>query len=153
MKISLLVLFLLIAPLIASASCKVVGVSDGDTITVYCAGQPQEKVRLTEIDAPEKGQAYGQRSRESLSEMCFGKQATLDRKGKDSYKRTLARVTCGGVDASAEQVRRGYAWVYDKYVTDRSLYALQNEAREAKRGLWADKSPIPPWEFRKQRRK
>ena len=90
---------------------KVVNVADGDTITVL-RERTQVKVRLLEIDAPEKAQAFGAKSKESLSEMCFGKTAELTDKGKDRYGRTLARVTCDGVDANAEQVRRGMAWVY-----------------------------------------
>ncbi|MEZ5617197.1 MAG: thermonuclease family protein [Rhodocyclaceae bacterium] len=126
---------------------KVIGISDGDTLTVLVERQ-QVKVRLVEIDAPEKAQAFGNKSKQSLSTLCFKKTAKLDDKGKDRYGRTLARVHCDGIDANAEQVRHGMAWVYDRYVTDRSLYGLQDEARAAKRGLWADPSPMPPWEWR-----
>lgn len=132
----------------AETSGKVIGIADGDTLTVLAERQ-QIKVRLAEIDAPEKGQAFGNRSKQSLSVLCHGKQARLDDKGKDRYGRTLARVYCDGTDANAEQVRRGMAWVYDRYVTDRSLYVLQDEAKAARRGLWADSSPMPPWEWRR----
>ena len=131
----------------AEVSGKVIGISDGDTLTLL-SGREQIKVRLTEIDAPEKAQLFGNRSRQSLSTLCFNKTATLDDQGKDRYGRTLARVYCDGIDANAEQVRRGMAWVYDRYVTDRSLYGLQDEARAARRGLWADPAPVPPWEWR-----
>ncbi len=134
----------------AEITGKVVAVADGDTITVL-RDKEQVKVRLAEIDAPEKAQAFGNRSKQSLSDMCFGKIATLADKGKDRYGRTLARVTCADIDANAEQVRRGMAWVYDRYVTDRGLYSIQDEARAAKRGLWADVNPVPPWEWRKAR--
>ena len=107
---------------------KVIAIADGDTITVM-RDREQIKVRLVEIDAPKKAQAFGNRSKQSLSDLCFNKTATLADKGKDRYGRTLARVQCDGVDANAEQVRRGMAWVYDRYVTDRSLYRLQDEAR------------------------
>ena len=130
---------------------RVVNVADGDTITVL-RGNTQVKVRLTEIDAPEKKQAFGNRSTQSLSDLCFGKTAVLDEKGKDRYGRTLARVTCDGVDANAEQVRRGMAWVYDRYVTDKTLYAVQEEAKEERLGLWHDVKPVPPWEWRKKPR-
>ncbi|MCG3770144.1 MAG: Thermonuclease [Nitrosomonadaceae bacterium] len=130
---------------------KVVSVADGDTITVL-RDRTQVKVRLLEIDAPEKAQAFGTKSKESLSEMCFGKTAELTDKGKDRYGRTLARVTCDGVDANAEQVRLGMAWVYDRYVTDKSLYAVQEEAKVGRRGLWHDDKPVPPWEWRKTKR-
>ena len=126
----------------------VVGITDGDTIKVLKDDKEQIKVRLVEIDAPEKKQAFGNRSKETLSDYCFNKVATLTEKGKDRYGRTLARVNCNGVDVNAEMVRVGMAWVYDKYVTDRSLYALQDAARAARRGLWADPDPMPPWEWR-----
>jgi endonuclease YncB( thermonuclease family) len=126
----------------------VVGITDGDTIKVLKDDNEQLKVRLVEIDAPEKKQAFGNRSKQSLSDYCFKKTATLTEKGKDRFGRTLARVTCNGVDVNAEMVKVGMAWVYDKYVTDRSLYVLQDEAKAARRGLWADLHPVPPWEWR-----
>jgi len=129
----------------------VVGISDGDTLTVL-HDQQQIKVRLAEIDAPEKAQAFGARSKQSLSDMCFGKTAEVSTQTRDRYGRTVARVRCEGIDANAEQVRRGMAWVYDLYVTDRSLYTSQDEARSAHRGLWADPAPIPPWEWRHMKR-
>ena len=127
---------------------KVVAVADGDTITVMRDLVPV-KLRLLESDAPEKKQAFGARSKQSLSDLCFNKTATLIEKGRDRYGRTLARVRCEGVDANAEQVRRGMAWVYDRYVTDRALYAVQTEARDAGRGLWADPDAVPPWQWRR----
>lgn len=69
--------------------------------------------------------------------------------GKDLYQRSLGRVWCGGLDANAEQVLRGMAWVYDHYVTDRSLYALQAAVRARRGGLWADAAPVPPWQWRR----
>ena len=131
---------------------KVVAVADGDTITVLKDLQ-QVKVRLTEIDAPEKKQAFGNRSKESLSDLCFGKTATLIEKSKDRYGRTLARVSCDGTDANAEQVRRGLAWAYTKYLTDPQIKAIEEEARAARLGLWRDDKPVPPWEWRKSARK
>ncbi|MCG3769414.1 MAG: Endonuclease YncB [Nitrosomonadaceae bacterium] len=126
---------------------KVVAVADEDTITVLKDLQ-QVKVRLTEIDAPEKKQAFGNRSKESLSDLCFGKTATLIEKSKDRYGRTLARVTCDGTDANAEQVRRGLAWAYTKYLTDPQIKVLEEEARASRLGLWRDETPVPPWEWR-----
>lgn len=138
-------------PTWADFTGKVVAVADGDTITVL-REHAQVKIRLTEIDAPEKKQAFGNRSKQSLSDLCFGRTATLADKGKDRYGRTLARVTCDGVDANAEQVKRGMAWVYDRYVTDKSLYAAQDVARAGHLGLWHDEHPVPPWEWRKAKR-
>lgn len=135
-------------PVFGSFTGKVVAVADGDTLTVL-RDREQIKVRLVEIDAPEKAQAFGNRSKQSLSDLCFGKSATLANQGKDRYGRTLARVTCDGIDANAEQVRRGMAWVYRKYAPkDSPHYAAESEARAARRGLWADADPMPPWEWR-----
>jgi endonuclease YncB( thermonuclease family) len=132
---------------------KVVSVHDGDTITVLI-DRHQVKVRLTDIDAPELGQPFGTRSRQSLSEMCFGKEAALEVRGQDRFRRTLAQVSCAGMNANAEQVRRGYAWTFVRYTGPNSpLYALENEARMNRRGLWADPASIPPWEWRRNGRR
>lgn len=152
MRLYALILSLALSfPAWADLAGKVVAVADGDTLTVLI-DRHQVKVRLTEIDAPEKKQPFGTRSKQSLSDLCFGKAAMLADRGKDRYGRTLARVQCAGVDANAEQVRRGMARVFDRYVTDRSLYAVQEEARAARRGLWSDAEPVAPWEWRQRRR-
>lgn len=127
------------------------GVTDGDTVTVL-RGREQVKVRLAEIDAPERKQPFGQRSRQSLAEMVFRQDVLVIEQGKDRYGRSVGRLQLGSLDANAEQVRRGMAWVFDRYVKDRSLYDLQDEARQAKRGLWADPAPVEPWEWRRSRR-
>lgn len=127
---------------------RVVGVSDGDTLTLLTANKTQVKARLIEIDAPEKKQKGGQESKKSLSELCFKKTVQAVVKGKDKYRRSLVRLYCDGVDANAEQVRRGMAWAYQKYLTDQSIDDLEKEARSKKIGLWADPNPIPPWDFR-----
>ena len=146
----LLLFFVLAAPAWAETLAgKVVRVSDGDTLTLL-VDRKQVKVRLTEIDAPESKQAFGQRSRESLAQMCAAQAAVVQSSGRDKYGRVLGRVQCQGIDANAEQVRRGMAWVFDRYVTDRSLYALQNEARAGHVGLWVDKAPTAPWIWRAQ---
>lgn len=130
----------------------VVAVHDGDTITVLHDHQ-QVKVRLVEIDAPELGQPFGKRSKQSLSDLCYNKPASIETRGQDKYGRTLARTTCDGQDANAEQVRRGMAWVYNRYAKpDSPLYHLQEEAKSSRRGLWADPSPIPPWEWRAKKK-
>ena len=139
-----------ILPLTAAAADfegRVVGIADGDTLTVLHERE-QTKVRLAEIDAPEKAQPFGQRSRQSLAELCSQQPVRVADKGRDRYGRTIGRVWCAGVDANAEQVRRGMAWVYDRYAADQALYALQAEARAAHRGLWVDAHPVPPWEWR-----
>ena len=129
--------------------CLVISVADGDTLTVLCNGSKQVKIRLSEIDAPEKRQPFGNRSMQSLSGMCLQKKAKIKPQTKDRYGRTVARVICDGIDANEEQVKRGMAWVYDKYVRDRNLYSIQDMARASKVGLWADNKPIKPWEYRR----
>ena len=142
-------LLLGVTPAQADVLARVVSVHDGDTLTVL-VDRKQVKVRLTDIDAPELGQPFGKNSRQSLAELCFGKTASLDVRGQDRYKRTIARVTCDGLDANAEQVRRGYAWTYTRYAPKGSLlYAAQDEARAAGRGLWSDPASVPPWEWRR----
>jgi endonuclease YncB( thermonuclease family) len=146
---ALLPLLLALPPAHANVLARVVSVQDGDTLTVLVE-QRQLRVRLTDIDAPELRQPYGTRSRQSLAELCFGKIAALDVRGQDRYKRAIARVTCDGRDANAEQVRRGYAWTYTRFApADSPLHAIQNEARAVRRGLWADPSPVPPWDWRR----
>lgn len=132
-----------------SYTAKVVGVTDGDTITVYDGKNPQTKIRLSAIDAPESGQAFGNKSKEALSALCFGKQATITPKVTDRYGRTVADVNCQGQDAGAYMVKGGMAWVYDKYAKGYGhLYPLQTEAKAARRGLWSDANPTPPSEWR-----
>lgn len=131
---------------------RVVSVADGDTLTLLADGRTQHKIRLAEIDAPEKRQAFGERSRQSLAELCAGVEAQAMVQTVDRYGRSVARVRCNAVDANAEQVRRGMAWVYDRYVVDRALYRVQTEARDGRRGLWADADPVPPWDFRRRQR-
>ena len=128
---------------------RVVSIHDGDTLTVL-VDRRQVKVRLTEIDAPEKKQPFGNRSKQSLADLCYNKSATFETKGEDRFGRTLARVACAGVDVNAEQVHRGMAWVFDRYAPKGSpLYKLEQDARLDRRGLWADDAAVPPWEWRR----
>lgn len=139
----------------ANEACLVVGVADGDTLTARCSsamGLQQIKVRLAEIDAPEKSQAFGQRAKLSLSELCFGAWATITPAKRDRYGRTVAKVECRGQNANAEQVRRGMAWVYLQYAaTNSPLRELEAQARRERTGLWSDLHPIAPWEWRRRR--
>lgn len=128
--------------------CLVVGIADGDTLHARCGDSPAITVRLAEIDAPEKRQAFGDRSRQHLAELCFQKRADITPKIRDRYGRTVARVSCEGKDASTEQARAGMAWAFTRYLTDPAVKALEIEAREAHRGLWADAEPVAPWEWR-----
>lgn len=124
---------------------------DGDTLTVLVDRQPV-KVRLAEIDAPELGQPFGRASGDSLKALCAAQDAEVTPVARDRYGRTVGRVTCRQTDASTHQVHNGMAWVYDRYSTPASpLYATQAIARAEGRGLWADQSPTPPWEYRHSR--
>lgn len=132
-------------------ACLVIAIADGDTLTARCqlpTGVENIKVRLAEIDAPEKGQAFGNRSKQHLAELCLKKAATVRPQTTDRYGRTVARIECDGTDANVEQVRSGMAWVFDKYATDPSMYVLQTEAQQSRRGLWADAAPVAPWDWR-----
>ena len=133
---------------LADLSGPVVGISDGDTLTVQSEGG-KVRVRLDGVDAPELGQPYGKSARRALSELCRGKAATVVERGKDDEGRVLGSVRCGEVDANVEQVRRGMAWVYLRYVPLGSpLYEAEANARLQKLGLWRGKNPVPPWEWR-----
>ena len=133
---------------------RVVGVADGDTITVLDALKHQHKIRLSGIDAPEGGQAFGQRSKQTLSDCAFGKNATVEGDKTDRYGRTVGRVVVAGVDCNLRQVELGMAWHYVKYASERpatesKMYAAAEvAARAAKRGLWADSHAMPPGEWR-----
>jgi micrococcal nuclease len=136
-------------PATHSSAAPVIGISDGDTLTILESGQPV-KIRLANIDAPEKAQPFGNRSKQSLSDLCFGKGAEYTPQAKDRYGRTVALVNCAGIEANKAQVERGMAWVYPKYNRDPLLPAVEESAKVGKRGLWADPQPVPPWEWRKR---
>ena len=146
----------LLIPAFAQADIqgKVVGILDGDTVTVLDSDQVQHRVRLSGIDAPEKRQAFGQRSKESLSDCAFDKQAVIEGSKFDRYKRLVGKVVVNGQDCNLSQVKLGLAWHYKKYqkeqlVQDRQVYATEEDtARLKKLGLWSEPSPTPPWEFR-----
>ena len=132
-------------------AATVVGVADGDTLTILSKGRPV-KVRLANIDAPEKQQAFGARSKQSLSDLCFGRDAVLQSSTRDRYGRTVAVVHCDAVNANVAQVTRGMAWVYRQYNHDKALPAIEAMARMSRVGLWSERNPVEPWLFRKERK-
>ena len=153
-----LLLFVLAAVVTTAQSAeytgKVVGVSDGDTLTLLVpdgASFKQVKVRLGEIDTPESRQPYGERAKQALSDLAFGKQARVVVQDTDRYGRTVGRVYVGGVDVNAEMIRQGAAWAYRQYLKDQSLLALEQQAKSAKRGLWGlpEAERCAPWDWRK----
>lgn len=131
---------------------RVVGVQDGDTLTLLTADRRQVKIRLAEIDAPERRQPFGQRSRQMLAERVHGREVRLQVSGVDRYQRTVARAYLGELDVNREMVRLGGAWVYRAYNTDRSLLAVEEEARRGGAGLWAlpEAQRLPPWQWRRR---
>lgn len=133
---------------------RVVGISDGDTLTLLTSEKRQVKIRLAEIDTPESRQPYGDRARQELSELAFGKDAVAAVQDTDRYGRKVARVRVGSVDVNVEMIRRGAAWVYRQYLRDQSLLAVEEGARAAKVGLWAlpEAQRTPPWEWRRVQR-
>lgn len=158
-------------------TAKVIAVLDGDTVLIL-RGTQKIKIRLAEIDAPEvahagvgdrsptpqmgqagmggkppnsqKAQAFGKDSARSLSGMVLGKRVQVNSQATDQYGRMVAHLGINGLDVNAEQIRRGMAWEYSNYHSDKALVALQEEARAASRGLWAEGDPTPPWIWRKQ---
>ena len=130
-------------------TAKVIAVLDGDTVLVRRNGR-LAKIRLAEIDAPEKEQAFGLASRKSLSEMVLRKQVWLNTLATDRYGRSVAQIKVNGLSVNEEMVRRGMAWEYSNYHSDRRYIALQQQARRARLGLWSESNPTPPWVWRKQ---
>ena len=131
---------------------KVVSIADGDTITVLDSAKVQHKIRLQGIDAPEKKQAFGTKSKERMSEKVGGEEVVVQWKEKDRYGRILGEVMVGKRHINLEMVQDGMAWHYKQYSKSKELAEAEDEARKTKKGLWADKEPVPPWEFRKQAR-
>jgi endonuclease YncB( thermonuclease family) len=146
---------LLLAHTIASANAgelngRVIALADGDTLTLLGADKKEVRVRLEGIDAPETGQAWGMRAKEMLAGLVLSKTVRIVTSGRDDYGRTLGRVYAGGIYVNAEMVRTGSAWAYRQYLTDASLLKVEQQARNAKRGLWSlsfDET-MPPWEWR-----
>lgn len=140
---------LLAAPSWAELAGRVVAVHDGDTITVLVAGR-DVRVRLSGIDAPERGQPFANASRHALEAHLAGRDVRVVQRGRDGFGRALGRVYVGAVDVNAEQVRSGYAWVFRRFERDPALLALEAEAKAAGRGLWRDRNPVPPWRWRER---
>lgn len=157
-----LTLALALAPAISWARTtfdgKVINVLDGDTIDVLTKQYEQVRIRLAWIDAPEKSQAFGTVSKQSLSDMVYGKNVTVVFLEKDFRERSVGQILIDNTDVNFEQVKKGYAWHYKRYTktqtaSEKQTYSLaENNARFHKVGLWADKSPFPPWNFRREKR-
>jgi endonuclease YncB( thermonuclease family) len=154
-------LYLLLALVCCTANAEtitgqVVGVADGDTITILDDTNTQHKIRLSGIDAPEKRQAFGNASKQSLADMVAGQPVVVEWVKVDKYRRKVGKVLLAGLDCNLVQVKRGLAWHYKQYqreqppIDQQSYAAAEIVARTAQVGLWQDVDPMPPWELRHQ---
>ena len=134
---------------------RVVGVVDGDTVVLLDSALKQYRVRLQGIDAPESKQPFGQRSKQNLSSLVYGRQVVAECSKQDKYKRSVCKIVVDGKDANLAQVEAGMAWWYRTYAkeqtaADRVAYeSAEIAAKEAKRGLWTDPAPVAPWDWRR----
>jgi endonuclease YncB( thermonuclease family) len=130
---------------------EVVAIADGDTFTLLTLHKQEIKIRLAEIDAPENGQPYGAKAKRALSDLVFGKDVTVAVQTTDRYGRTVGRPYVADLDVCEEMVRIGAAWVYRQYVVDKGLFAVEEDARSTRRGVWglSEADNTPPWEWRR----
>ena len=158
MKKFLLIFILFLSNIACAKTIEglVVGVADGDTITVLDQEKITYKIRLQGIDAPEEKQAFGEKSKQSLHDLVHSKQVRIEYDKEDKYGRIVGKVTVDDVDVCLQQLVLGMAWHYKKYqneqsVSDRALYSdTELKSKSLKLGLWSDDTPMPPWEFRKK---
>ena len=133
----------------AAAAPVITYIYDGDTVKIN-DNNVEYKLRINDIDAPEKTQAYGLKSRRALSQLCLGSNLQVVLSGIDKYYRNLGKLTCNGQDASLWMVQNGHAWFYSRYSMDGTLLFAEQEARRNKLGLWASKQQTPPWIWRRE---
>ena len=156
-----LILLLVCAPTLLHADylncpCKVVKITDGDIVHVLDQSKAKHKIRLGGIDAPEKKQAYGQKSKQNLSKLIAGKNIEVEYNKRDRYGRIIGKLIYQGQDVNLLQIKNGYAWHYkyyqrDQSALDRTLYSsAEIVAREKTIGLWSFPA-IPPWEYRRKK--
>ncbi|PKF74785.1 thermonuclease family protein [Chryseobacterium sp. PMSZPI] len=150
-----LILACLFSPLFifSQTSGRVIKISDGDTITVLLEGNQQKKLRLAEVDCPEKGQPFGKNAKQFTSDQIFGKTIHFIETDTDRYGRSIAKVYYDQDKyLSKELIKAGMGWWYFPYSKDASLGKLQERAQRNKAGLWQDVHAVAPWEYRKMKR-
>lgn len=141
------------APLFAQTiTGRVISIADGDTIAIVTPEKKQVKIRLGEIDAPERSQDFGERSKQSLSELIYGKDVQVTVESTDQYGRSIGKISFNGQDVNLEQIRRGMAWFYVQYGRDPAYRQAEKQARSQRVGLWGDANPTPPWEYRRAKK-
>ena len=146
----LTLLLLIILSASDSFTGKVVKITDGDTIVVLTSDNKQVKIRLEGIDCPESNQDFGNKAKQAVSDLCFGREVIIVKSGEDRYGRTLGYVFVGDVNVNKELLRQGLAWHYKQYNKDTELAALELAARNKKIGLWSHPNPVAPWDFRRK---
>ena len=132
---------------------KVVSIADGDTVTIL-TDKKQTKIRLAEIDTPEKNQPYGKKAKKALSDFIFGKTVRIEVDTIDRYGRIVGTIFLNDLNINKEMVKAGHAWVYVQYAKDKTLFDLEKNARENQLGLWAlpEGERIAPWQWRRGKR-
>jgi endonuclease YncB( thermonuclease family) len=135
----------------AALICLVVAITDGDTVKVRCDEQPQQRVRLAEIDTPEKAQPFGAKAKQALSDLAYMKKVRMEVETTDRYGRLVAHLYDGDTHINAVLVEQGMAWCYRQYLKRDWCLPAEKRAKEAKRGLWLDAEPVPPWEWRRRK--
>ena len=137
---------------------RIVGISDGDTVTLLDVNKVQHRIRIAGIDAPEKKQAFGTRSKSSLSDMAFNRAVEADCRKADRYQRQVCVVYVNGKDIGLEQIRTGMAWWYREYSKEQTLHErreyeqAESQAQRRQLGIWSHSNPVPPWQWRRDRR-
>lgn len=130
---------------------RVIKIADGDTITIL-VGKTQYRIRLGGLDAPEKKQPFGTQAKKALADKIFGEDVKIVWKKRDLYNRIVGDIYLDDRWINKEMIQEGWAWHYRQYSKDPDLAKAEQDARNAKRGLWIDANPIPPWEFRKKKK-
>ncbi len=152
-KLILTIIVLAVSLQAKTLNGKVVSITDGDTIKLLTQDKILYKIRLKDIDTPEKKQAFGKKAKENLAKYIAAKTVTIDYKKKDRYGRIIGTIYYQDIDINLQQVKDGFAWVYRKYSKNPTYLKYEALAKQSKKGLWIDKDPIAPWIFRKNKRK